>query len=129
MFHYLRLMSIINVRVKNIRKLGYQNLKEWTENDNNVYIGRAGIVFVEKERFPKKSSEFHNPFKIGKDGTREEVLEKYKNYITDKLKNNNQLVEELIKLKNKNLGCWCYPEKCHGNILLELIKQYTDHSI
>ena len=58
MFHYLRLMSIINVRVKNIRKLGYQNLKEWTENDNNVYIGRAGIVFVEKERFPKSLRNF-----------------------------------------------------------------------
>ena len=92
-----------------------------------MYIGRAGIVFVEKERFPKKSSEFHNPFKIGKDGTREEKIKIRKSiirtYITDKLKNNNQLIEELIKLKDchKNLGCWCYPEKCHGNILLELI--------
>ncbi len=24
-------------------------------------------------------------------------------------------------MKGKNLGCWCAPEPCHGNILLELL--------
>ena len=31
--------------------------------------------------------------------------------------------EELNKLKGKNLGCWCYPEKCHGDVLIELINK------
>ena len=32
--------------------------------------------------------------------------------------------KELKKLKGKNLGCWCKPNKCHGDRLLELIEEY-----
>jgi hypothetical protein len=45
-------MSVVNVKVKHIRP-EYANLKEWTSDLNNVYIGRRGIVFVNKERYPK----------------------------------------------------------------------------
>jgi len=116
-------MSIVNCKVTNIRPK-YNNLKEWTEDNNNVYIARSGVVFIDKKRFPLFSSNFSNPYKIGKDGTREEVIEKYRTYITQKLENNKSLQDELIMMKNKNLGCWCYPEMCHGNILLELIDIY-----
>lgn len=115
-------MSVVNCKVSYIRPK-YKNLKEWMEDPNNVYIGRAGIVFIDKQRFPKKSSNFSNPYKIGKDGTREEVIEKYKNYITQKLKENVLLQEELFKMKGKNLGCWCAPEPCHGNVLLDLLSK------
>lgn len=117
-------MSIVNCKVQYIRPT-YNNLKEWIDNENNIYIGRKGVVFIDKNRFPKNSSNFANPYKIGKDGTREEVLFKYKNYILNKLENNKDLVSELLLLKGKNLGCWCYPEICHGNILLELIDKYS----
>jgi hypothetical protein len=117
-------MSIVNCKVQYIRPT-YDNLKEWIDNENNIYIGRKGVVFIDKNRFPKNSSNFANPYKIGKDGTREEVLFKYKNYILNKLENNKDLVSELLLLKGKNLGCWCYPEICHGNILLELIDKYS----
>ena len=49
---------------------------------------------------------------------------KYKKYIKKKIKNDDELKTELLKLKNKNLGCWCHPEPCHGDILLKLIKKY-----
>ena len=119
-------MSVVNCKVKFIRP-EYDNLKEWIDDNNNVYIGRKGVVFIKdkitekKERFPKESSIFCNPFKVGKDGTREEVIEKYEKYIKEKIIVNNELKEELIKMKNKNLGCWCYPEKCHGDVLLKII--------
>lgn len=122
-------MSVVNCKVKYIRPK-YNNLQEWINDKKNVYIGRAGIVFItnketgKKERFPKKSSNFANPYKVGKDGNREEVLQKYKIYIEKKLENDDTLINELISLKGKNLGCWCYPDPCHGNILLELIIKY-----
>lgn len=119
-------MSIENVRVRFIRPKGFHDLEKWIEDDNNIYIGRAGIVYIKGEKFPKNDSIFHNPFKIDDNTTREEVIQKYKIYITDKLENEPELVHELIKLKNKNLGCWCYPELCHGNILLELIDYYDN---
>jgi hypothetical protein len=116
-------MSIINCKVKYIRPL-YNNLQEWMNDDKNIYIGRAGVVFINNERYPKQSSIFCNPYKIGKDGNREEVLEKYKNYIIKKIENDIDIKKELMKLKDKNLGCWCSPDPCHGNILLELISKY-----
>lgn len=116
-------MSVVNCKVKYLRPQ-YQDLREWMKDDNNIYIGRSGIVFIDGERFPKKSSNFANPYKIGVDGTRDEVLTKYKKYIIKRLKNEPQLSEELLKLDGKNLGCWCAPESCHGDILLKLIEKY-----
>jgi hypothetical protein len=117
-------MSVINCKVCNIRP-EYDNLKKWTDDKNNVYIGRKGIVFIDGVRFPKNSSIFCNPFKITKDITRDEVIEKYEEYIENLIENNIDARNELIKLKNKNLGCWCAPQKCHGDVLLRLINKYS----
>jgi hypothetical protein len=114
--------TVVNVKVAHIRPT-YNNLKCWMSNPSNVYIGRRGIVFVDKCRFPPNDSIWCNPYKIGKHGTREQVLDKYRQYMLNKLSNNNDLLQELIKLEGKKMGCWCYPEPCHGDILKTLIEQ------
>jgi len=38
------------------------------ENTQHEYIGRYGVVFINKERFPKKSSHWANPFTVKKKG-------------------------------------------------------------
>lgn len=58
-------MSVINVKVASIRPK-FNNLKEWCEDERNIYIGRAGIVFIDGQRFPKQSSIWANPYKITK---------------------------------------------------------------
>lgn len=69
----------------------------------DVYIGRP--------------SKWGNPFVIGKDGTREEVIAKYRRWLeTERL----DLHDQAVKLYGKVLGCWCAPEACHGDVLLEL---------
>ena len=40
------------------------------------------LFLLKKKSFPKRSSIFTNPFKIGKHGNRHDVLEKYREYIT-----------------------------------------------
>jgi hypothetical protein len=72
---------------------------------HDIYIGRG--------------SKWGNPFKIGKDGTREEVIDKYREYILNK----PELLAALPELKGKVLGCWCAPKACHGDVLIELIKE------
>jgi len=70
-----------------------------------VYIGRP--------------SKWGNPFSIGKDGTREEVLSKY----IDWLHENPAFVADVRReLVNKDLICWCAPRSCHGDILLSLAR-------
>lgn len=115
--------SVVNVKVKYLRP-EYNNLEEWMKKKNNVYIGRSGIVFINGTRYPKYSSIFANPFKITSQVDREQSLKLYKNYVKNKLKDDKNFEKELKKLKGKTLGCWCKPLKCHGDILMELLKKY-----
>ena len=115
-------MEVVNVKVEYIRPQ-YSNLREWCEDPQNVYIGRRGIVFVNSRRYPEADSKFANPFKISRDGreTREDVIQRYRVYITDKINNGDITREDLDNLRGKNLGCWCRPEACHGDVLLDIL--------
>lgn len=68
----------------------------------DIYIGRP--------------SKWGNPFVIGKDGTREEVIDKYKEWLLKQ----DDLMKDIKSLKGKILGCWCAPQSCHGDVLAEL---------
>jgi hypothetical protein len=66
-----------------------------------------------------RSTPWGNPFRIGRDGNREEVIRKYREH----LERNPELVERArVELRGKVLGCWCKPEACHGDVLVELIE-------
>jgi hypothetical protein len=63
-----------------------------------------------------KSSRWGNPFVIGRDGTRAEVIRKYKAWVVRQ----PELMASLHELKGKRLGCWCGGKACHGDVLVEL---------
>ena len=82
------------------------------------------IVHCKKERYDiyiGRPQKWGNPFSIGKDGDRDEVIMKYEDWI----KTQPHLLNSLHELKNKTLGCWCKPQACHGDILIKLIKEYN----
>jgi hypothetical protein len=62
-------------------------------------------------------SDWCNPFKIGVDGTREEVIEKFERYLTQE---RPDLMARLPELRGKVLACWCKPSDCHGDVLARL---------
>lgn len=66
-----------------------------------------------------RPSPWGNPFVIGEDGNREEVIAKFRDYLTRKPK----LVERARQeLKGKVLGCFCsVSEPCHGDVWIEFI--------
>ena len=72
------------------------------KDEYDVYIGRG--------------SKWGNPYHIGKDGTRNEVIAKYRVYVL----NNKELMDSLYELENKTLGCHCKPKSCHGDVLVEI---------
>lgn len=80
----------------------------------DVYIGRGskwGCPFTTIKDRPTLAKEIVQ--------TKEEALEKYKQYVLS----NSELMGSLHELEGKTLGCFCKPEKCHGDVLLELLTQ------
>lgn len=71
----------------------------------DVYIGRP--------------SKWGNPYRIGPDGTREDVIRKYEEHV----RSSKILMRALPELSGKTLGCWCCPKPCHGEVLLKLLKE------
>jgi len=86
------------------------------EEPYDVYIGRVNRYY----ELPK--SKWANPFSIGRDGNREEVIEKYFHYLMDQ----PQLLKDLPELRGKVLGCWCKPLSCHGDLLLILAEAFSE---
>jgi hypothetical protein len=72
-------------------------------SQNGVYIGRP--------------SKFGNPFVIGRDGTREQVIAKYEAWIRA---NPTLMAAALSELRGQNLVCFCAPLACHGDVLLRI---------
>ena len=68
-----------------------------------VYVGRP--------------SKWGNPFKIGRDGNREGVIEAYRQYALRRLADEPNWLDSL---RDKDLVCFCAPLPCHADILLEL---------
>ena len=75
---------------------------------NSVYVGRPG--------------KWGNPFIIGRDGARDEVIQKFKHY----LQGSPHLLDSLPELRGKDLVCWCAPQRCHADVLLALANQALD---
>ena len=68
-----------------------------------VYVGRP--------------SKWGNPFKVGRDGTREEVIGLFEAYAHKRLVKEPDWLDEL---KGQDLVCWCAPEDCHADVLIRL---------
>ena len=80
-----------------------------------------------KDKIPKgavyigRGSKWGNPFIIGKHGNRDEVCEKYNNYLKYSIRRGIFKIEELALLYGKDLVCFCAPERCHGHSLEKAI--------
>ena len=80
-------------------------------HDRVSYVGRAA------PRQGLAASPFGNPFRVDVDGTRAEVIEKYREWILTR----PELLARLHELRGSVLACWCSPEACHADVLTELV--------
>ena len=81
-----------------------------------VYIGRAVKPLRLRGGMRLRRSKWANPFVIGRHGTRAEVIAKYREWIVQQ----PELMASLHELRGRDLVCWCAPNPCHGDVLLEL---------
>lgn len=82
------------------------NVKHRDAPKGTVYVGRG--------------TPYGNPYRIGVDGTRSQVILKFRGYAIKKLEREPNWLSEI---QGKDLVCHCVPEDCHAHVLMELSKR------
>lgn len=99
--HSIKKPDMVKTTVVNINK----------GEDYDVYIGREGHG---------KSGYFGNPINYG---SRSYKINKFREYVLDRIYNDPEFKNNVKKLHGKRLGCFCKPLACHGDILAGLADQ------
>ncbi len=79
--------------------------------DDRSVLGEPDVVRIDR------ATPWGNPFVIGHDGSRAEVIEKYRAWLWREIRAGRVPLEDLAALRGKRLACWCAPEPCHGDVL------------
>ncbi|WP_241362669.1 DUF4326 domain-containing protein [Escherichia coli] len=114
-------------------------------DDTNALLGVSArpIIIVNKHHgksgeYIGRGSPLGNPYVIGKDGSREQVIAKYRVWLNEQIMRKNPVVlDELNRLGNKAidekglaLQCFCYPKPCHGEVIKEkLVKAMYNYFV
>ena len=112
----------VSLQGPSLSKRGYNSFEDWNSNPNHIYIGRNM-----SHRVPGAlGSKWGNPFTFrrGDKNSLKQCLEKYENYI----RRNPDLFNAVVELEGKEIGCWCKPLPCHGDILIKLFKERQNTS-
>ena len=113
--------TIAMLQVSDGRKTGFLG-------QNKIYIGRANKTYNLAE------SLLANPYKIGRDGDRNQVIELYRKWLWRHIKSwqetgkVNPVVKELLAICDRVkkgehiiLTCWCHLLPCHGDVVVRCV--------
>lgn len=78
----------------------------------DVYIGGKAVV----DGSVLCESEWKTPF----EERGEDALSLYEAYLREK---RPDLMKKIPGLSGRNLGCFCHPERCHGDVLVKLYNE------
>jgi len=91
-----------------------------------VYVGRGSPLGNPYTSRKNSKANFQVPDK-------ETAISKYKEYLLEEIsKENVKILKEIHKIENKirkgnvNLICYCYPKKCHAEVIREVILKRTN---
>ena len=87
----------MSTRVVNLRRESY-----------DVYIGRPSMV--------------GNPFPITQSCTRNMSVRKYREWFDARIRQDAAFRSFVLSLRGKRLGCFCKPDVCHGDVIVEWLE-------
>jgi hypothetical protein len=99
------------VAIANMHSGKDEYLLRWSRSNNR---------FIRIDR----QSPLGNPYELPSDGDRDAVCDSFEIYFARKY----SLHSQLSTLRGKVLGCWCYPERCHGQHLASLAEKLGGQS-
>ncbi len=92
------------------------------------------VVNVDRQSWPDavyigRGTPWGNPYALGPDGDREEVIRKFRyDFERDLLRGGPAFKQKLLALRGRRLGCHCKPAPCHGDVLAEYLNAWDDGS-
>lgn len=97
--------------------------------NHKTYESQIGDTVLKIQR----PSIFGNPYRIGEDGDREEVINKFREYFTVRIANDSNF-RHLVNfhkrrfMKNESIKrlvliCCCAPLPCHGDVIKEYLEK------
>jgi len=104
-----------------LNKLEVINVKNYEDTDY-IYIGRPsdyGNPYASK----------HSNIALKKVNSKTDALILFEEYINKHPELVDQLIKEMRESLTHKLGCWCKPSRCHGDILVQKIKERLHESI
>lgn len=107
----------VDITVVNCKTAGGPFMKEWLENENNIYIGPAfafpGLVTKDSSYFIPPNDEYMS-----------RVLQNEKDTerIISAIKAGDEDASKYLSLKGKTLGSVCVPYPCHSTVFIEVIR-------
>ena len=112
----------VSLKKYSLSKRGYESFEDWNSDPNHLYIGRDMTHHIAGAL----GSKWGNPFKAFKnnDYSRNLCLKRFEDHI----RRNSGLFNAVMELEGKELGCWCKPSPCHGDILIKLFKERQDRN-
>ena len=89
---------------------------------------KGGVVHGKNQQFIGRPTIWGNPFKIGRDGDRETVIKKYKVHFLRKIETDKTFRSRTLRLRGKELVCYCKPLACHGDVIAEFLNSLETES-
>ena len=93
---------------------------KYHNDKSSVYIGRG--------------SHYGNPFPITDIDDRDAVCDKYEKYFNVKINNDpvffsaiKELYKKWVRDGKLKLGCFCAPERCHGDTIKAYLESYHEN--
>lgn len=80
-----------------------------------------------------RPSPLGNPFIIGRDGDRNEVINKFRRWLWKEMQSETPARREVLRLARVYreqgrlaLVCWCSPDPCHGDVIANAIESILE---
>lgn len=91
------------------------------KEEYDVYIGRGSIWGNPYTHITDKKTKAE--FIVA---DRDEAIAMFREYFYNKIESGQITIEQLLSLCSKKLGCTCYPKACHGDVIVEVLKELID---
>lgn len=95
------------------------NLRKFELEDIDTYIGKKS------DTYDLSDSPFSNPFDKSEYG-RENAVKHFKLYFYRRYLEEKDFRMALHDIEGDTLGCWCYPRRCHGEVIVDILNKHME---